>query len=630
MKPSIVLIPPQQYNELKASGKLPSPKGVAFAIIKLMQREDYPVDDLVKLVQSDPAVAGCLLKFSNAAIQARVRPIVSLRKAILALGAFRVRDLVLGFSILNGNRDGQCPDFDYDGFWARSLATAIACQELAHFANIASDEHFTIGLLSRIGELGLASLFPEAYSPLCRLGTPPACLCAQERTLFGFDHRQLGATMLEEWGLPRILIEAAYHHEEPAAANLSASTRLCTLTLSLNFARLQAEICMAEEATRWNLLPELLTRSAHLGIGAETLAGMVDDMVVRWHEWSAMLQVRTRNMPPFAQLLAATPPRPAVSPATVLSTTLLGADNEETRSIAALLASLGHEARMVPYTHESTPLLPPTQKLVIAHLDPCHGDLSAICRRLRQSPGGGEPYFLVIAAPEQEAAALSTIDAGADDILVKPVNAHNLRLRLNIAERLLLLREGIAQERRGMVRSTEEFAGEHRQLIEVALTDQLTELPNRRHGLDYLAAEWGSSHPGQRQLACLMVDIDHFKRINDAWGHLAGDALLQQLASRLKSASRCEDMVFRYGGEEFALILSGADLALALGIAERIRHLVADEPFLFGKQEMHATISIGLATACASHADADSLIEAADAALYQAKARGRNCVVVAA
>ena len=630
MNSRILLIPAERYADLKATGKLPSPRGVAFAIIKLMQREEYPDDDLVKLVQSDPAIAGCLLKFSNAAIAGQPRPIVSLRKAVVALGAFRVRDLVVGFSILNANRKGSCPNFDYEGFWARSLATAIACQGLAQFANIASDEHFTIGLLSRLGELGLATLFPKEYGELLAGEHQAAQLNALEVERFGFDHRQLGATMLEEWGLPRILIEAAYHHEDPTAANLSASTRLCTLTLSLDFARVQAEICMADDEMRWSLLPELLTRSAHLGIGAEALSGIVDDMVVRWHEWSAMLQVRTRDMPPFSQLLAASAPRPVPSAYNMPITALIGADSEETKELAALLTSLGHEPKLTIFGQDTTPILLTPPKLIVADIDLARSEVVAICHNLRQNPAGQETYFLVIASPEHEASALSAIDAGADDVLFKPITAQNLRLRLNIAERLLLLREGIAHERRGIVRTAEEFAGEHRQLIEVALTDALTDLPNRRHGLDYLATEWGSGHAGQRQLACLMLDIDHFKVVNDTWGHAAGDAVLHQMAARLKSASRAEDMVFRYGGEEFALILPGADLALALGIAERIRHLIADEPFNFGEQEMRATISIGLATANGDHGGADSLIQAADAALYQAKQRGRNCVVVAA
>ena len=156
-------VDPERYESLKATGKLPSPKGVAFSIIKLLQRDDFRIADLVQLVQSDPAIAGRLLYFANAAAFGRSRPIVSLQRAIVALGSFRVRDLVIGLSVMHSNKSGMCKAFDYERFWGHSLATGIACQELAHLTQIASEEIFTIGLLSRVGELALASLFPNDY-----------------------------------------------------------------------------------------------------------------------------------------------------------------------------------------------------------------------------------------------------------------------------------------------------------------------------------------------------------------------------------------------------------------------------------------------------------------------------------
>jgi hypothetical protein len=109
----INFVDPDRYHSMKATGKLPSPKGVAFSIIKLLQRDDFRVSDLVQLVQSDPAIAGRLLKFANAAAFGRTRPIVSLQRAIVALGAFRVRDLVIGLSVMHSHTSGQCAAFDY-------------------------------------------------------------------------------------------------------------------------------------------------------------------------------------------------------------------------------------------------------------------------------------------------------------------------------------------------------------------------------------------------------------------------------------------------------------------------------------------------------------------------------------
>src|SRR5664279_2603230 len=205
-------IDPDRYAALKATGKLPSPKGVALSIIRLLQRDDFRTADLVQLVQSDPAIAGRILFFSNAAAFGRSRPIVSLQRAIVALGSFRVRDLVIGLSIMHSHKKGLCPTFDYEGFWGHSLATGIACQELAHFAQITSEEIFTIGLLARVGELALASLFPDEYSGLliaARDGRFELTTLEQER--FSMDHHELAASMLNEWGLPEVLVQAAFY-----------------------------------------------------------------------------------------------------------------------------------------------------------------------------------------------------------------------------------------------------------------------------------------------------------------------------------------------------------------------------------------------------------------------------------
>src|SRR5208282_1708071 len=137
------LVDPIRYVKLKASGRLPSPKGLALAIIRMLQEDDYKIDDLVRLVQSDPSIAGELLKFSNAASFGYGRPIVSLSEAVTTLGTFRIRVLVLAFSVLNDHRGGRCPQFNYEQFWSRALAAAISAQALAPYAKINAEENFT-------------------------------------------------------------------------------------------------------------------------------------------------------------------------------------------------------------------------------------------------------------------------------------------------------------------------------------------------------------------------------------------------------------------------------------------------------------------------------------------------------
>lgn len=626
-----------RFAELKATGKLPSPKGVALSIIRLLQHDDYRMGDLSQLVQSDPAIAGRLLYFANAAAFGRSRPIASLQRAIVALGSFRVRDLVIGLSVMHNNRAGWCTEFDYEIFWGHSLATGIACQSLAHIAQFGGEEIFTLGLLSRIGELALATLFPDDYAEiLIKVRISGTAIESLERKRFQFDHHQLTASLLCEWGLPEVLVQAAYHHESPEAADFATGSRVQTLAYTLSLASALAQLCVVDEDARWALLPEILKRAARLGISGETLQDLVDRIVVNWRDWGAKLQVRTRDIPPFAEILAATPPvrrmgslasgedRRSRQPR--LNVQLFGLLPDERKPMMHLVENMGHHPVLIEASAESHLLKHPAQ-IVIADATTPGFDATAFCRKLRHGSTGEDCYLLLLASPESEHRSLEMVDAGADDVLIKPVNEQALRVHLTTAVRMLVLREQIHQERQGVMRSTVEFASTQKKLLQDALTDELTQLPNRRHGMDFLISELVLTRASGAPLALLMLDIDYFKKINDIHGHAAGDAVLRQLATILRSTARAEDLVFRYGGEEFATILASAPLSIARQIAERMRLQVETASFEWEGKLIPVTISIGVAMADAQDKNGQALIQAADAALYEAKKAGRNRVM---
>jgi diguanylate cyclase (GGDEF)-like protein len=167
----------------------------------------------------------------------------------------------------------------------------------------------------------------------------------------------------------------------------------------------------------------------------------------------------------------------------------------------------------------------------------------------------------------------------------------------------------------------------HEEIYRLTTIDGLTQVYNKRYFLETLEREMGRAHRYRRDLSLIMFDIDRFKGINDTYGHLAGDYVLKQLAAVIKSRIRREDILSRYGGEEFAIILPEIDSYNALQFAEKIRKLTEKAVFKFEDTEIPVTISIGVAALPAGLEDPAEFIRISDQHLYTAKGNGRNCVV---
>lgn len=166
-------------------------------------------------------------------------------------------------------------------------------------------------------------------------------------------------------------------------------------------------------------------------------------------------------------------------------------------------------------------------------------------------------------------------------------------------------------------------------LERLALIDPLTGLFNRRHFDSVLEAELGRVHRKGSSLALLMIDIDHFKVVNDTWGHMAGDRVLARLATLLLLSIRRGDTVARVGGEEFAVVMPGTGRKAALAAAERLREHIASSEFDIGPERIVVRVSVGVAIAVMDDKDGSRLARDADDALYKAKQRGRNRTEVA-
>lgn len=210
--------------------------------------------------------------------------------------------------------------------------------------------------------------------------------------------------------------------------------------------------------------------------------------------------------------------------------------------------------------------------------------------------------------------------------------ALNETLEQRVAERTAELTSTVARlevEKAESLRLGRELAMANRHLEELAMTDVLTGLPNRRHAMAQLERFWGEAGAAG-QLAVIMVDADGFKPVNDTWGHDAGDAVLQRLARELTAALRSDDTVCRMGGDEFLIICPATPLAGAQQVAEVTWRRVNALRVPVGDGEWRGSISVGVAARTPAMAGVSELLKAADEAVYAAKAAGRNCVRSAA
>ncbi len=243
-------------------------------------------------------------------------------------------------------------------------------------------------------------------------------------------------------------------------------------------------------------------------------------------------------------------------------------------------------------------------------------DGPGVCREVRKRKEQSYVYMVLLTSKESKEDVVAGLESGADDYLTKPFDPEELKARLRTGLRILNLEDRLVEAREKM-----RFQATH---------DGLTALWNRGVIVDLLGRELARSRREHVSTAILMCDLDHFKSVNDTYGHLAGDDVLKETSKRLLASVRSYDFVGRYGGEEFLVVLNNCNPAYAFARAEEIRKAIAQKPVSSSSGPVPITMSLGLLVSqewgCLP---VEELLHEADTALYAAKAAGRNCVRVA-
>jgi len=234
-----------------------------------------------------------------------------------------------------------------------------------------------------------------------------------------------------------------------------------------------------------------------------------------------------------------------------------------------------------------------------------------LCRRIRQSTQIDYHYIILLTSRDSKDDLVDGLNAGADDYITKPYMAQELEVRLRVGKRIVTLQKSLQE-----ALELQRYQAQH---------DPLTGLLNHGEILRILDQELQRADRQASNLTVMMGDLDHFKNVNDTYGHVAGDAVLAEVSERMKKNLRLYDSIGRYGGEEFLLVLPGCSQDEARLIADRIMSSIRDNPIVFHDQQIAVTISLGIAFNNTEVAEKMvDIIQAADSAMYQAKQNGRN------
>jgi len=484
---------------------LPSPPAIAVQILSTVQKEDFSLKDLEKIISADPALTSKMLRLANSGFYAIPNQISNISRALAVLGTNVIKNIALSFVIAADLKNSEQSYFDFDYFWRRSVTTAVAAELVFEAIGKKDEDIFVTALLQDIGVLVLYLNQGTRYVDVLKnaVNDESLCLMKAERETYQFDHQYFGALLLEDWGIPGSITEPIrYHHEPERAPN------------------------------------DILEKASILDV-ANLLSAIYSN------------QETAQNVRQLQEKLES----------------FFSMDSDKTRELLDTVAIQSIEI------------------LNIFEIDP--GDI--------------KPYSQML----QE----------ANDELGK--------LNLSYEQLVLELKESKAK--------AESFANELRnandKLEKLAFRDGLTNLYNHRYFQEILAKELARVERYGHPIALLLFDIDHFKKVNDTYGHPAGDQVLINMARAITKAIRPSDIIARYGGEEFAVILPETDFSGMKVFAERLRRCVAALSTEVEDNSIKVTISCGGAHFSPGETVSPNiLINTADRALYMSKENGRNKV----
>jgi diguanylate cyclase (GGDEF)-like protein len=391
------------------------------------------------------------------------------------------------------------------------------------------------------------------------------------------------------------------------------------------------------------LMGKAVRLAAHLGCTREIFIGDCNEIARQWLEWSKLLQLDTVELPSFEALdsVRSNTPEPKMLSSVNKSGNAAVSCEEAIPEIRAMsitsdpdsrepLRSAFNEMDIKIFEYSGLDgfmehILDLQPQILVLDMEDNGVRAVRLIQTLRASQLG-RGIFILLLLPSGDVEHIAAIEAGADDFLTKSTGTKVLQARLRAAKRIVLLQQELEREREELQHFTAELAISNRSLQEAALTDALTGLPNRRYALERMQQEWAASLRNARSLACMVIDLDNFKQINDVYGHDVGDMTLRLVSEALRRVLRGQDVICRTGGDEFLVICPETSEEEALICGERLRKEIDRLTVDNEDDVLRLTISVGAAVRDETMSSANDLVKKADRAVFRAKRLGRNQV----
>lgn len=632
---------------------LPTLPAIATQLLELTLSDDVSTSTIGGILSKDPSLTAKVLKVVNSAAFGLRFPVSNLSYAITVLGLQRMRTLILSLSFFETlakvHDKGQ---LDKMAFWRHSVASAAAAKALANATGrlVNPEEAYVAGLIHDIGMLLLDTLAPKEYRQVLQEFqiTGANSLLNLEEGIAGISHVEIGSRLALRWNLPKALCGAIRHHHAPEEAvdpmdlptqNLVAVTAAADyLAWSAGYPSAETPIPPKPGVAVLDLLQGIDLVAIQNHIHEEVRKGAEifqysDPKGERWQQ--ALLRANSELGRINAQLELANRGLASLNNALLNTQHRLGEHNPVESLLAEIVGTLGYDRAF---------LLAPESKghyrvWKMMSNDGTGSDLEGaeIVTQDEITPSPNAGVRLKASANPEDIHPLLQVLRATEMVVAPIAEGRNVRFLLavdkgnsgqllasNAEETLacLTVQAGLLLENYRLYQTVQDMA----------VTDPLTGVCNRRRLMEVLSEEADRAARTRQPFSVAILDIDFFKMLNDRLGHLAGDQILKKVGELLRNSIRQGDLVGRYGGEEFLILLPGADIPKATIAAERMRKNIEQ----FGKSSASylrgntLTISVGVAELTLEKENFEGLIARADKALYRAKELGRNQVQIAA